>query len=78
MDSQPKTKSKTQTVTKEIPIPQYLRCARCGGRLFVETEYENERLCYFLECSIGCGATIPLNGSGPRLAATTKKQLREL
>jgi len=69
MDSQPKIQSKTQIATKALPS---LRCARCGSRLFVETEYEDERLSYFLECSLGCGATIPLNGEGPTFAAMPK------
>jgi len=62
---------KTQTATKELP--RLIKgCPRCGGRLFVETDYDDERLYYFLECSIGCGTMISLNGEGPAFAAMPK------
>ena len=34
--------------------PQSPRCPRCGGRLFLDSEFRGRRLFYFWECSLGC------------------------
>ena len=39
------------------------RCSRCGGRLFLSSEYQGRRLNYFWECSVGCSRQFRLDGT---------------
>ncbi len=37
------------------------RCPRCGGRLFLGSEFQGRRLLYFWECSLGCSRQFDMN-----------------
>jgi hypothetical protein len=57
--------SQTQTQTRaQPPAPSRLklpRCSKCGGRLFLENDYQGWRLSYYLGC-LSCGEQFRLDG----------------
>jgi len=49
------------------------RCPRCGGRLFRESEFRDNRLLYFWECSLGCSRQFDLAGRPMRHSAGERR-----
>ena len=49
------------TQTQVQPRPKLPRCSKCGGRLFLENDYQGRRLSYYLGC-LSCGGQFRLDG----------------
>ena len=50
------------------PRPAYVICPRCGGRLFLETEYLGRRLSYYWNC-VNCARNYTLAGISEAVTA---------
>ena len=53
--------SQTQVQPSAPSRPKLPRCSKCGGRLFLENDYQGRRLSYYLEC-LSCGGQFRLDG----------------
>ena len=50
--------------SKEVTVSDYQRprCPRCGGRLFLEGDFQGRRHFYLWVCSLGCSRRYDLAG----------------